>query len=166
MSSVTKSKAPQRQIRVRQVGPVAAKHLKRSRPVARKAQSIRPEDQAMMSAILKSISKVDDDVRKKQLERDGHVKALRKLMKTYKINTFSDNGMQANIFRPKGRASSSIDVHEFRKRVTDDEFMDSVKVMKAEAEKVLPTKELAEITEVTPAVLGEETIEVVKIEIK
>lgn len=166
MSSVTKTKAPQRQIRVRQVGPVVGKRMTRSRPAARTAQSIRPEDQAMMSAILKSISKLDDDARKKQLEREGHVKALRKLMKTYKLPTFSEHGMQANIFRPKGRASSVIDIHEFRKMVTDDEFMGSVKVLKSEAEKVLPSKDLAKITEVVPAVLGEETIEVVKIEVK
>lgn len=166
MSSVTKTKAPQRQIRVRQVGPVAPKRITRTRPVLAKASTVRPEDQAMMSVILKSISKVDEDVRKKLLERESHVKALRKLMKTYKLATFSEHGMEANVFRPKGRASSSIDAHEFRKLVTDEEFMEAVKILKAQAEKFLSTKELESITEVIPAALGDETIEVKKIEAK
>lgn len=127
---------------------------------APKPVTIEPDDLRAMDSILKSISKIDLEVRQRQVAREESVKKLRKLMKTYKLSVHEAHGMIASVFRPAGRSTSTVDPYDYQKLVTDEEFMSTVKVQITEAKKVLPEKELLKITQTTPAKLGEETIEV------
>lgn len=168
MATVTKTKAKGKQggrnIRVRAAAEKSVVVRKsRTRPVA--TTKIEAGDAKAMDSMLKSISRIDSEIAARHAEREVTVKKLWKLMKTYKLSTHSAHGVIANVFRPKGRASATIDPHEYRKLVSDDDFMDSIRVMKAEAEKNLSKKELERITDVTAATLGEETIEVKKAEL-
>lgn len=123
-------------------------------------KSIRPEDEKRMHKLLQSIANIDRTVLEAAAERAREVESLYALMKTYRIPVLEDGGAIATIERPKGRATSVIDVRQFWDRVDEEEFFSAVKVSKEGASKVLSGKELEEITEVTPGKLGNEQLTV------
>ena len=61
---------------------------------------------------------------------------------------------------PVGRSSTIIDKAAFREHVSDEEFMESIKIGVTKAKEVLSGKELAEVSETIPGVKGSEVVKV------
>lgn len=121
-----------------------------------KAKKISVIDQEELHKYLKSISRAEIEMGRVANQRSIEVDELFKLLKIHGLTKWANKHGNAEITRTKGRDSNTIDVHAYRKLVTDEDFMDSIKVSSTEAKKVLPEKQLKEITDTVTGVMGSE----------
>ena len=153
MKTVTRTRTPQqtaaRVIRVRHATPKVVAPLK-----------VDASDERRMKHLLKTISENVDAVAKANARTEAAKESLFGLMKTYRLPKYEAEALVATITRSPGRSVSTIDVHGFKKLVSDEDFMSCVKVSVKEAKTVLAGKELDSVTETTPAKLGDEYLEI------
>lgn len=113
--------------------------------------------------LMKSISQSQEAVKRHNANIAMCTVELYDEMKRGGIQTHAVDGIIAERFRPKGRATNKIDPQGFREAVADDaDFYGAVSVSITAAKKVLSEKQLKPIMSTTPGKLGEETVRVSK----
>jgi hypothetical protein len=127
-----------------------------------KPVSVLPMDDRKMKQLLKSISEYSDQMSVLASSMDDAKANLFKLMKVYQLPQLEDSNALAKIERERGREVNVVDIEAFRKMVSDEDFMTCIKISLTEAKKVLSGRELASITDTTPAKIGEEILVVVR----
>lgn len=111
--------------------------------------------------LMKSISNASEQAARYSAEAKSATAELYALMSSLKMSSHTCDDLVAELYRPAGRATHTIDPKAFRKLVKDDgEFYGAISVSVTLAKKVLPEKQLATITTTTPAKPGEETVRV------
>lgn len=117
---------------------------------------VNKDDHDRMQQLLKSISQGDLATAQWAARRKGLCDELHKLMNTYRLPQLESEHGTAEVYRPKGKASNTVDAKAFYERVSEDDFFECVKVSVTKAKEVLSGKELDEITDTVPGKLGEE----------
>ena len=105
-----------------------------------------PVDKSRMSSLLNKISDdmVLQEVLKKRIKEN--MEKLEGLMESSDIRLYETTKGKGEIITPPTRASNTIDVVKFFKKVSRDEFFETVTVPLGGAKKVLSEKELDKIT--------------------
>lgn len=113
--------------------------------------------------LMKSISTLQDRIAGDNVALKADISALYTEMKTAGLSEHQVDSILAELYRPQGRATNTVDPKGFRALVKDDkDFYSAVSVSITAARKILPEKQLLPITTTTPAKLGEETVRVTK----
>lgn len=111
--------------------------------------------------LMKSISENQDTIAAASAKVKVELAELLILMQASKRDTYSVDAITAEVYRPSGKTTNTVDVAAFRKLVKDDkEFYSAVSVSVTKAKEILPKKLYDSIVTSTPPVAGEPAVRV------
>lgn len=120
-----------------------------------------PDNSKRITELMKSISKLHDEMAAASTKVATESAELLALMKAQHLTSFDAGAVHAEITRSAGKSSNYIDPVKFRAKVKDDkEFYSAISVSVTAARKVLPERALAAITTTTPGKPGPEVVKV------
>lgn len=117
---------------------------------------VNTSDKTVLTKTVNEYAKLQLEIEEKQRQQVELLADLSSRMKSCGIKEWKTKLGKGERYVPTSRSTTIIDTQAFRERVTDDDFMESVKVSVTAARKVLSGKELDSISEVVQGAKKEE----------
>lgn len=155
----TKRRIGRNKTRANSRGKVTDDKPNRSRTKKAPPATNSKDTEALKERLAELAKGIDDrrvEIEVRQTETAAMQAEAKEIMETLNLTEFDVPrvGMH-EIVTPMGKKSTKIDVRKFQKKVTKDQFLDSVSVTQKAAKEVLPTKVVEEITDETPGKKGD-----------